>query len=139
VQRARDALLTLTVGILLVVMLTGQVHIPVGQVPADAVLFVAASSCPQGYAEYTPLRGRYPVGLPAGGTAQAQVGTALANLENRPAGAHTHTVTSGDDTPGTTLTAVNVAPPSRLHTTSDGGLVAGTNAPYIQLIGCRKT
>ena len=63
-----------------------------GTVPRGAImLFVAA--CPFGWSEYTTARGRYVVGTPSGGTDEGIVGTVLSDLENRPAGQHTHIFT----------------------------------------------
>ena len=70
---------------------TGTLASARGGVPANAVLFMPATSCPTGYTEYTTLRGRYVVGLVANGTSAATVGTALTNTENRAVGQHTHT------------------------------------------------
>ena len=53
-------------------------------------LGIFTDACPTGWSEYTTLRGRYPVGVPSGGTLEATVGTALSNSENRPSGQHTH-------------------------------------------------
>ncbi len=70
---------------------TGALASARGGVPANAVIFLPATSCPTGYTEYTTLRGRYAVGLVANGTSAATVGTALTNTENRAVGQHTHT------------------------------------------------
>ena len=61
-------------------------------IPQGTVAFFALERCPAeaGWAEFEPLRGRYAVGLPSGGELGKPVGEALANLENRPAGAHLH-------------------------------------------------
>jgi len=48
-----------------------------GAIPSGAVIFFNLASCPQGWRELTSARGRYIVGLPAGGTLGATVGTAL--------------------------------------------------------------
>ena len=47
-------------------------------------------ACPAGWSEYTAARGRYVVGVPAGGTVEAVVGNALSNQENRDVAQHTH-------------------------------------------------
>jgi len=49
-----------------------------------------AGACPTGWSEYTAARGRYVVGVPAGGTVEAAVGTALSNQENREVAQHRH-------------------------------------------------
>lgn len=117
-----------------------------GAVPSGAVMFFNLSVCPAGWTELTQARGRYLVGLPSGGTLGGTAGTALSNLENRATGAHTHPITSyssGIDTnqrliwgtsnnsTGTPLQPTDVLAPT--------GSVAGTNAPYLQLVACQKT
>jgi hypothetical protein len=51
-------------------------------------------ACPSGWSEYTGLRGRYPVGVPSGGSILGTVGTAMTNQESRAVGQHTHTFSS---------------------------------------------
>jgi len=145
------------------------------------IIFSTTGACRTGFSEYTALRGRYVVGLPSGGTNEGTAGTALTNLESRPAGQHSHGVTD----PGHTHT-VTVTDPGHTHTifgnnvniTSGGGDTAltsaslsgnsgssvtgvaasansnttglavnnstgtsgtaGTPAPYVQLIACKK-
>lgn len=65
---------------------------PGGGVVQGMVISVDAASCPDGWQELTAARGRYLVARPAGGTTGGLVGTPLTNLENRPIGAHTHTL-----------------------------------------------
>jgi len=50
-------------------------------------------ACPDGWSEYTALRGRYPVGNPSGGDILGTVGTAMSNEEDRAVGQHNHTGT----------------------------------------------
>lgn len=50
-------------------------------------------ACPDGWSEYTGLRGRYPVGNPSGGDILGTVGTAMSDKEDRAVGQHTHTFT----------------------------------------------
>jgi hypothetical protein len=61
-------------------------------VPAGSVMFFNLPTCPSGWTELTAAQGRYLVGLPSGGTLAGTQGTALANLENRATGQHTHNV-----------------------------------------------
>jgi hypothetical protein len=130
--------------------------------PAGAVMFFALPACPVGWAEYAAAQGRYMVGMPPGGTLEKTDGTALTDGEDRPVGQHTHGVTDpghvhqismdpilvgGNVTPtratGTqhSSSAINIPSASALTgiTINDAGLVPGTNAPYVQLLACRKS
>jgi hypothetical protein len=128
--------------------------------PAGAVMYFDSPACPAGWSEFIGGRGRYLVGLPGGGTAGATVGTALSDQENRATGQHTHGVTDpghshsvvydtdklenigntiggtrrvgvddGTATTSTAFTGISIQP---------AGAVPGTNAPYVQLLVCRK-
>ncbi|MDP3764880.1 MAG: hypothetical protein Q8R04_00050 [Nanoarchaeota archaeon] len=111
-------------------------------VPSGAVMFFNLPSCPSGWTELTSARGRYIVGLQSGGSLGGTVGTALSGQENRPAGEHSHSVQTrrifgtGGNWAATDQTPVTdrLGPP--LQTESFG--IAGTNAPYIQLLVCQK-
>ncbi|MGV3620244.1 MAG: hypothetical protein ACO1OB_05485 [Archangium sp.] len=127
-------------------------------VPAGAVMFFTRASCPEGWAPFEALLGRYAVGVDAGvGT---QVGTALSFAENRPVGMHSHAVVD----PGhqhqyyypvqraaveTLANGSNQTPwelPQLRNTNSvmtniqiaDAGTVPGTPAPYVGLLPCTK-
>jgi hypothetical protein len=156
-------------------------------VPSAVIAYSTSGSCPAGWSEYTAARGRYLVGLVAGGTNEGAVGTALTNTENRAVGQHAHLVigththaqnahghtvsgsgthghsetgseTVSADAGGSTITtaggvtttgasttgfivgaatAVNQSATTGI-TVDNTGAVAGTNAPYIQLLACRK-
>ncbi len=100
-----------------------------GSAPSGAVMFFNLSSCPSGWSELTAARGRYPVGLPSGGTLAGTQGTALSNLENRVP--HTHSEQWYTDCmywPGNRW----------LFMTHTSTAIPGTNAPYIQLLACQK-
>lgn len=129
--------------------------------PAGAVMFFDLASCPAGWSSFDAARGRYLVGLTAGGTAGAAVGTALSDQEDRPTGQHTHAVidpghfhavgydteqlantgntiggtrmqggsNSGSENSDLAFTGISIA---------NAGAVPGTNAPYLQLLACRK-
>lgn len=115
-------------------------------VPTGGIVYFN-SACPSGWSEYTPLQGRYAVGVPSGGSVGTQVGTALTNAENRPAGQHSHgfndyfynQTTGGYDTGATSMPYPTGSLTSISNNTDSGtGLVAGTNAPYVQLRACSK-
>jgi hypothetical protein len=129
--------------------------------PAGAVMYFDLPSCPAGWTDYDAGRGRYLVGVPAGGTPGAAVGTALSNQENRPTGQHTHGVNDPGHThsvpydidqlanQGNTVGGTHqVGPNDGTATTAlsftgitiaPAGAVPGTNAPYLQLVACRKS
>ena len=131
----------------------GTFNLPTGMVaPFNLV------SCPSGWSELTAARGRYVVGLPSGGTLAATQGTALTNTENRAVGQHNHGVSETphshtfeiNNTPsgpqanwGTTASGVTGNPSTSAVATNltinNAGSVAGTNAPYIQLLMCEKS
>ena len=124
------------------------------EVPSAAVMYFNSASCPAGWTEFTAARGFYLVGLPSGGTLDAVVGTALTDIENRAVGQHAHTVTdpghlhtsarsggggNGDMTSRAGGSASGSTGSSVTSVTVDNtGSVAGTVAPYVQLIVCKK-
>ena len=122
-----------------------------GVPPSGSVGFFDLASCPAGWSAFAAARGRYIVGLVAGGTLDGVQGTALSNLENRPVGRHRHHVVynvydgggfkEGSDDPFPVDYTPGTAYWTHTWYTSDDGLnqnVPGTNAPYIQLLVCRK-
>ncbi|MFH1434117.1 MAG: hypothetical protein ABIJ56_00235 [Pseudomonadota bacterium] len=129
-----------------------------GGVPAGAVMFFDLAACPDGWSPLADAEGRYLVGLNAGGTLAGMGGTALGDLEDRPVGRHSHTISDpghvhavprdNDTVPdgGAGATAaedVNDDPVNSGSSTTgiainNAGTVAGTNAPYLQLLVCRK-
>ena len=135
-----------------------------GLFPAGMVMFYNASTtCPTGWTEYTEARGRYVVGLPSGGTVTATSGAALSNIENRAVGQHTHAksdsghthtiygkrVPSGTSAQITYSTSLGpdgnvpltgaIAAATTGVTITASGTTAGTNAPYIQALVCKKS
>lgn len=123
-------------------------------------MFFNLAACPAGWAELLGARGRYLVGLPNGGTLAQEVGTALSSAENRAAGQHTHAISDpghshtvdydamrGDnggpieyvtkDSSGTNRTLSTTSSTTGISV-QNAGTVAGTNAPYIQLLVCQK-
>ena len=128
----------------------------VSGVPSGAVMFFNLAGCPAGWTEMTTARGRYLVGLPSGGALAGTSGSALSDLENRAVGQHSHSVTdvghvhsitphgsSGGGNMGT-IADVGTSPAVNSGNTASGvsvnsfGDVAGTNAPYVQLLICQK-
>jgi hypothetical protein len=126
-------------------------------VPAGMVSFFNLSACPTGWSSLVGAQGRYLVGLNPGGTLAGSVGTALTDEENRPTGVHSHGITDpghahginaiepgsnnlygayggGDISYGTTQT---YAATTGITVNNSAG-VAGTNAPYLQLLVCQK-
>jgi hypothetical protein len=123
-------------------------------------MYFDLASCPAGWSSFDTAAGRYLVGLPAGGTAGAAVGTALTDQENRPTGQHTHAVNdpghvhvvdydtdqlanAGNTVGGTHQVGLNDGHANTQLaftgiTIANAGLVPGTNAPYLQLHVCRK-
>jgi len=114
-----------------------------GGAPSGMVSFFDLGSCPDGWHELTTLRGVYPVGLPSGGTHNATVGTALSNSENRPVGLHLHASPHNNfienylEMNNIGGTGVLVGMNNAANTANEGN-VAGTNAPYLQLLACVK-
>jgi len=128
--------------------------------PAGAVMYFDLPACPAGWSDFDAGRGRYLVGMPVGGTPGAAVGTALSDHENRATGQHTHAVIDpghvhavGFDTErlanlGNTIGGTSIFGSNSGSENSDlgftgisianAGAVSGTNAPYLQLVACRK-
>jgi len=126
-------------------------------IPTGAVMAFNLASCPSGWTELTSARGRYIVGLPSGGTLAGTAGTALSNQENRPVGQHNHGITDpqhqhtvnaqatgatgGTEKPFRQSGTLNIAVTNFAATeitVNNEGSVAGTNAPYLQLLICQK-
>lgn len=134
-------------------------------VPSGAILFFDLASCPSGWTHYSAGNGRYVVMSPS--SIAAQVGSALSNQENRTVGYHTHSVHDPGHGHSVGITWVPLTHPTHswfydivafnggfsggawggsLTANNSGtgisiypaGSVGGTNAPYIQLLGCRK-
>jgi hypothetical protein len=139
----------------------------VGSAAPGAVGFFDVDACPAGWSEYVEARGRYIVALPPGGVRGAQVGTPLSAQQNRVVGQHSHGVTDpghshGINGSGASLRVPNavvsfngrgpittlppapnafttgIMPASTGISVQSAGGTAGTNAPYVQLLACRK-
>lgn len=94
---------------------------PAGGLPSGMIAAFAAT-CPSGWVEYTAARGRYLVGVPAGGTLSAVVGTALTDGENRAVGQHLHSID-----PPNTSTTTDGSHTHTISTTDYGGTVNNKN------------
>ena len=108
-------------------------------------MFFNLSSCPSGWTALAAAQGRYLVGLTSGGTLGGAVGTALTNSEDRPTGGHVHPIYiygSGGDTARRIIKGISSNATVELLQPSDvlppDGSLAGTNAPYLQLLVCQK-
>lgn len=143
----------------LVIAVLGSAQSAVGAppfaVPSGAVMFFDLASCPPAWTALPAAQGRYLVGLPASGTLGAQVGTALSDQEDRPVGLHDHTINDPGhshsyDKPVLTSTGSGSSKAGIVFdqqtgisttgiTVNPAGTVPGTNAPYIQLLVCKKS
>jgi hypothetical protein len=135
--------------------------------PSGAVMFFDLAACPAGWTAYEPARGRYVVGLNAGGAQAATVGTPLGDKEDRPVGMHEHGITDPGHSheirgsgaalrvPSSVISFAGRGVPGGLPPSSGpnvtgivaastgvavnpSGTVSGTAAPYVQLLACRK-
>lgn len=113
--------------------------------PRDSLVFFDSQTCPSGWREDDRFRGRYIVGVTAGGRKGLAVGQALKDGENRPTGYHTHRYqdfsVGGDPPPSSDIAAGNAVPRKLVPRTTegpDGDPPAGTNAPFVQLLACLK-
>lgn len=117
-----------------------------GSTPTGAVMFFNLATCPTGWTALAAAQGRYLVGLPSAGTLAGTAGTALSNLEWRTAGAitatqpsHIHNLYDTRNSEGATANdyeSTQAAEPS--ITVNSATPLAGTNAPYLQLLVCQK-
>lgn len=124
--------------------------------PGAVMAYDLPNGCPSGWQALPNAAGRYIVGLSPKGVLGKAVGTALSDGESRAVGKHTHKSRSGGshvhtlaETQGIggTHGAAAAAKVGSHSTSSAGahshgiestGLVEGTNAPYIQLLICKK-
>ena len=109
------------------------------------IAYFLTPDCPSGWIRENNLTGRYPVGVDpaAKGDVTKAVGTALSNLEDRPAGQHVHNYSDNKVAWGLEPYIVKEGGPIGIEaaprTTELGnGLKPGTNAPYVQLSACKK-
>ena len=124
-------------------------------------MFFNLAACPAGWGDLTAAQGRYLVGLPSGGTLAQSVGTALTDGDNRAVGQHGHAVSDpghrhtvdyqslGGNNGGAYQTYMAQEPSGTAKTfltrsattgitVQSAGAVAGTNAPYLELLVCQK-
>ena|GEM_PF-2747885 len=133
---------------------SGLTGLPGGaSIPSGMVSFFALTSCPSGWSELTAAQGRYMVGRTATGSTGTVIGTALTNTENRAVGQHNHSITDPGHSHsggvyawamleyGSTidiLLQTNTGASVTGISINNSGSVAGTPAPYIQLLVCKK-
>lgn len=130
----------------------------VSGIPTNGIVFFLSPSCPDGWTEYVTARGRYVVGVRPDGDIGGTRGASLANLENRSVGrhdhgteAHTHTHPTGMLGGGTFKAMADAATGTEVLTPGPAMSIGsttvnvlhrgdefGTNAPYVQLLACRK-
>lgn len=112
-------------------------------VPKRSVIAFNQDACPSGWRVLENARGRYVVGVNAkGGIVGATQGIALDNLENRPAGRHSHAISAtfvGGEPGDIQWDARHGSAVRRQVTTTETSEGReGTPAPYIQLLMCEK-
>jgi hypothetical protein len=112
-------------------------------VPRGSVAFFELTSCPPGWKSFEQGRGRYLVGLVSAGSLGSQVGTPLADKENRATGKHDHKYQEngwgwGGGPPGACTCDGGPGETKSTYTSQPSGETEGTNAPYVQLLACQK-
>ncbi len=122
-------------------------------VPSGAVMFFNLAECPTGWLSLDNARGRVLVGIQENGKIGAQVGTSLADQENRAVGKHTHGIndpghvhsirarrgwTQNGSNFGVTDYTSNTDRATTGVTLQETGAQEGTPAPYLQLLVCQK-
>ena len=125
-----------------------------------SIIFMEATTCPSGWSKFEKANGRYLVASTTSSSVGKVIGKALSDTENRATGGHSH----GVNDPGHSHTfgplfansalSDNNMPSRGSHNPISGyaktsaaktGIaiasvgVAGTNAPYIQLLVCQKS
>ena len=117
-------------------LLVGEVN-PVGMIGAFLL-----KECPQGWVHYEEGAGRYLVGSWSSDTVGERRGKPLDVLENRATGAHTHTyvyATVGGEGGDIGATQNGLARrQAQGQADSPAGVPAGTNAPYVSVLLCKK-
>ncbi|MBE4032810.1 hypothetical protein [Vibrio parahaemolyticus] len=117
-----------------------------GLVQQGTVAFFDRDRCPSGWETYKDAQGRYILAIDPSRELKKKVGTALSDGENRPTGLHKHHIEAkhrvkANYTPGG---KGDIDWYEHTYTTSDPipqkgmSFIEGTNAPYIQLLACKK-
>lgn len=114
---------------------------------SNAVVAFGREECPAGWVPFEGARGRYLVGVQAGGQTGHLVGKGLANGENRSTGDHSHaysyTGLGGQAKRKEDAIAwgkVGEAERRKVEAVAaSAGAVEGTNAPYVQLLFCQPS
>jgi hypothetical protein len=124
-----------------------------GLVPSGAIMMFASLPCPNGWQEFTDLKGKFPAGEDPGNQAQFTVGEGGGSLTHTHTitvdGAHNHGGKTGvGDTPATYLPDPNGAGQYATHrhpismdgAHSHGGATGATSTlpPYLTLVFCQK-
>jgi len=112
-------------------------------IPSNMVVFFRAGVCPPGWEPDDQVRGRYVVAVNAPGEVGAIVGEALADKENRATGQHSHPFVDRYNKHAASDGYLSGGGSSGSHPfdkTTGGvpGAKPGTNAPYVQLLACKK-
>lgn len=97
------------------------------------LVFSTVGTCRTGFTELIAARGRYLVALPGGGTNAGTIGTALSDLENRPVGQHTHSLTDPghNHTQNAHTHTITLTDPGHIHTSvSDPAFGGGTQGAF---------
>ena len=129
----------------------------IGGVPSGGVVAFESKTCPEGWTSLESAAGRYIVGLQPGKAPGREVGMPLQAHENRSAGKHNHVVVDAGSHSHTHKAPIEYGAGSGTHqrakadssnTTGEAGLhnhtlempgaIEGTNAPYLELMVCRK-
>lgn len=112
------------------------------QIPKGLVSFFMKKQCPIGWEAEDNIRGRYIVGLNAPGKLGAIVGNKLNDEENRSSGKHNHDFIYKLTQHHSKIGDQDGKGSSGIHyedgVTNHYGKVEGTNAPYVQLLACKK-
>lgn len=133
-----------------------------GSTPTGAIMFFNSATCPAGWSEVTAARGRYLVGWDSTKGISSlgfSVGIALNDKEDRSTGQHLHAQFDPGHSHGgipvigyvsdnrggggaeygqVGWTATSPAITGFAVGGVDGGAIAGTNAPYLQLLVCQN-